>query len=95
MPIGTISVLFFGNEPGALKGKAMRTLNEPIHGIRRSELDGWEVWSIALQYPVQCGSPADAKRVAAALELAFPRGGRVDYSEAEAAITGFSSPVPR
>lgn len=73
----------------------MRTLQQPIHGIRQTEADGWEVWSIALQYPIRCGSPADAKRVAAAMELAFPRGARVDYSAADEAIERYHNRLPR
>jgi hypothetical protein len=65
----------------------MPNLDQPIHGIRRNDMEGWEVWSIALHYPVKCGSAADARRVAAALELAFPRGASVDYSEADEAIS--------
>jgi hypothetical protein len=73
----------------------MRSLNQPIHGIRCTETDGWEVWSIALQYPLKCGSPVDAKRVASALEIAFPRGAKVDYSEADAAIQRYRTRTPR
>jgi hypothetical protein len=64
----------------------MRNLLQPLHGIRQTHDGGWEVWSLILQYPVSCGSPADAKRIAAALEVAFPRGGPVDFIEVEAAI---------
>lgn len=73
----------------------MRKLNQPLHGIRCTEAEGWEVWSVALQYPLKCGSPVDAKRVAAALELAFPRGACVDYSEADAAIERNRIGLPR
>ena len=36
--------------------------SQPLHGIRYDPLAGWEVWSHCLQFPVRCGSPADAKR---------------------------------
>lgn len=64
----------------------MLNLERPIHGIRCSDSEGWEVWSIALQYPLKCGSAADARRVANALEIAFPHGAKVDYSVADAAV---------
>jgi hypothetical protein len=80
---------------GAFKEKSMSKLSQPLHGIRCTETDGWEVWSVALQYPLKCGSPVDAKRVAAALEVAFPRGARVDYSEADKAIQHYRASSPR
>jgi hypothetical protein len=71
----------------------MNTLSRPLHGIRRTLDGGWEVWSFTLQFPVACGSPVDAKRIASALALAFPLGGPVDYGEVEAAIAVGKAPT--
>ena len=69
----------------------MERSSQPLHGFRHS-LDGWEVWSHCLQYPVSCGSPADAKRIAKALETTFSHAAAVDYSEVDAAIESTRQP---
>lgn len=66
---------------------------EPLHGIQYTPVNGWRVWSHLLQYPVQCGSAADAKRIAKALEAAYPRGAAVDYSEVDRALKPRSQPA--
>lgn len=64
----------------------MKKSLQPLHGIRQTSDGTWEVWSVVLQFAISCGSPSDAKRVAAALEQVYPRGGPVDYSAVDAAI---------
>ena len=70
----------------------MERSSQPFHGIRR-DLDGWQVWSQCLQFPVRCGSAADAKRIAMALEEMHMHGPAVDYSEVDAALESTRQPT--
>lgn len=69
----------------------MERSSQPLHGIQH-DFDGWEVWSHCLQYPVRCGSAADAKRIARALEAKYSYGAAVDYSEVDLAIDSTRQP---
>jgi hypothetical protein len=69
----------------------MERSSQFLHGIRRV-CDGWEVWSQCLQFPVRCGSAADAKLMAMALEEMHLHGPAVDYSEVDAAMESTRQP---
>ena len=70
----------------------MERSSQPLHGIRH-DLHGWQVWSQGLQFPVRCGSAADAKLIAMALEEMHLHGPAVDYSEVDAAIESTRRPI--
>jgi hypothetical protein len=61
------------------------TRDLPLQGVRQTH-EGWEVYSPIFQFPVHCGSAADAKRIAEAIEQQFHHLGMMDYSEVDAAI---------
>jgi hypothetical protein len=56
-----------------------------LQGIRYT-MNGWEVYSPLLQFPVPCGCASDAKRVAMAIEAKFKHLDSIDYTEIDAAI---------
>ena len=69
----------------------MERSSQQLHGIRH-DLAGWQVWSHCDQFPVHCGSAADAKFIAMALEKMHLHGPAVDYSEVDAAIEATRQP---
>ena len=66
---------------------------EPLHGIQYTPVNGWRVWSHLLQFPLQSGSAADAKRIARALEEAYPHGAAVVYTAVNRSLQPRSQPA--
>jgi hypothetical protein len=61
------------------------TRDLPLQGVRQTP-EGWEVFSPIFQFPIHCGSAADARRVAMTIAEKFKHLGPMDYSQVDAAI---------